>query len=110
MLFVKNGIEVGVKNPVCYDLFIKQGWKPVKEKDASLEKTEKPIEKMPKEEVKNLDEGKKDKPSEDKVYKKGDFTTWSIKNITKLGEELGYTFATTKKADIINEFLAQQEK
>lgn len=36
MLFVKNGIEIGVDNPVCYNLFVRQGWTPVNDTPAPV--------------------------------------------------------------------------
>lgn len=111
MLFVKNGIEIGVDNPVCYSLFIRQGWKPV-ESDNLSQVTEQPIEKEPikNEAVEVAEETAENSQEEIKIYKKGHFNTMSVEKIKELAESLGYTITATKKADIVEEFLAQQNK
>lgn len=111
MLFAKNGIKIGVDNPVCYDLFIRQGWKPVECKIELLE-TKTPIEKEPNEDevIKVTEETVDDNQEEVKTYKKGHFNTMSVDKIKELAKELGYTITATKKADIVEEFLAQQNK
>lgn len=111
MLFAKNGIKIGVENPVCYDLFIRQGWKPVEGK-VELPETETPINEEPikDEAVEVAEETVKDSQDEVKIYKKGHFNTMSVEKIKELAKELGYTITATKKADIVEEFLAQQNK
>jgi len=99
MLFIKNGLEVEVDNPVCYDLFVRQGWTPVKSNKVSIETDET---------VKVAEETVEDNQEEIKVYKKGHFNTMSVEKIKELAKELGYSITATKKADVIEEFLQQQ--
>jgi len=111
MLFVKDGIKIGVNNPVCFELFREQGWKPVDiETPINNDPTKNRVIGVAEETVEdNLDienEGGIDKT----IYKKSDFTTWSKEKILEVAKNLGYTITTTKKADMIEEFLAQQNK
>lgn len=59
------------------------------------------------EDNKVIDEISNDEP---KIYKKGDFTTWSKEAILELAESLGYSLTATKKAEMIEEFLKFQDK
>jgi len=99
MLFIKDGIKIGVNNPVCFDLFRKQGWKPVDEVIQVTEET-----------VKDNHDVKNGNGIDKPTYKKNDFTTWSKEKILEVAKSLGYTITATKKADMIEEFLAQQNK
>lgn len=56
------------------------------------------------------DEDTSDDSSDDStVYTEEELTAMTIAQIKALAEELGYTITATKKADIIAEFLEQQE-
>ncbi len=44
-----------------------------------------------------------------RAYAAEDLNTMTIAEIKSLADELGYSITATKKADIITEFLAQQE-
>jgi hypothetical protein len=95
--YIKSGIVLGNSNPVLDGLFIKNGWIPVIE-NKTVEVAEETVE-----------DSQKDIVSESPtIYKKGDFTTMSKEKIVELAESLGYTITATKKADMIEEFLAQQ--
>ena len=107
MLFVKNGIEIGVDNPVCYNLFVRQGWTPVESHATSVE-TEENMHMDGNDAVKVDTEATESGNDGIKIYKKGHFNTMSVDKIKELAEELGYTITATKKADIIEEFLLQQ--
>jgi len=121
MLFVKDGIKIGVNNPVCFELFREQGWKPLESetpinkepaKDEVIEVAEETVEdNQENEEIINEDnENGQDDNNKPHIYTKGDFVTWSKEKILEVAENLGYTITSTKKADMIEEFLTQQNK
>lgn len=100
MKYIKDGVVLGNNNPVLDELFIKNGWLPVlvqPEENKTVEVAEETVEDSQDIEHKT--------PT---IYKKGDFMTMSKEKIVELAESLGYTITATKKADMIEEFLAQQ--
>jgi len=122
MLFVKDGIKIGVNNPVCFELFREQGWKSLESetpinkepaKDEVIEVAEETVEDNQENDVvitEDNESGQDESNSEPNMYTKGDFVTWSKEKILEVAESLGYTITATKKADMIEEFLAQQNK
>jgi hypothetical protein len=101
MKFAKGGLIIESLNPVCDSLYLKQGWVPVVDElieDKTVEVTE------------ETDENGQDEGGDDsaEVNKKINFTTMSKEKIVELAESLGYKITATKKADMITEFLAQQ--
>lgn len=129
MRFRKGSLVIENNNPVCDSLYLRQGWVPVEDAPVVIEEsviTETSIS-LTAEQAQVIDEQTEDKTVEvaeetvensqkDSVdetpiaYKKGDFTTLSKDKIVELAESLGYTITATKKADMIEEFLAQQNK
>lgn len=129
MRFRKGSLVIENNNPVCDSLYLRQGWVPVEDASVVIEEsviTETSVS-LTAEQAQVIDEQTEDKTVEvaeetvensqkDSVdeapiaYKKGDFTTLSKDKIVELAESLGYTITATKKADMIEEFLAQQNK
>lgn len=129
MRFRKGSLVIENNNPVCDSLYLRQGWVPVEDAPVVIEEsviTETSVS-LTAEQAQVIDEQTEDKTVEvaeetvensqkDSVdetpiaYKKGDFTTLSKDKIVELAESLGYTITATKKADMIEEFLAQQNK
>lgn len=129
MRFRKGSLVIENNNPVCDSLYLRQGWVPVEDAPVVIEEsviTETSVS-LTAEQAQVIDEQTKDKTVEvaeetvensqkDSVdetpiaYKKGDFITLSKGKIVELAESLGYTITATKKADMIEEFLAQQNK
>lgn len=103
MKYIKNGIVLGNNNPVLDGLFIKNGWIPVIDNVVENKAVEVAEETAKNSQDENVSEVIP-------TYKKGDFTTMSKVEIIELAEDLGYTITATKKADMIEEFLAQQNK
>lgn len=99
-------------NPVCDSLFLKRGWTPVI--DEPITETVEVVSEITTDGV-FIDDGNSNPtvnqiPLETpKIYKSGDFTTWSKDKIIELATTLGYTITATKKVDIIEEFLTQQK-
>lgn len=50
-----------------------------------------------------------DKGGETVVYSENDLSVMTVTQIKTLASDLGYSITKTLKADVINEFLAQQE-
>lgn len=100
MKYIKNGIVLGNNNPVLDGLFIKNGWIPVIDNVVENKAVE-----VAEETVEDSQDIEHKAPT---IYKKGDFMTMSKEKIVELAESLGYTITATKKADMIEEFLAQQ--
>lgn len=102
MKFAKGGLIIESNSPVCDSLYLKQGWLPV---------IDELIENKTVEVTEETNENGQNKREDEipKVYTKGDFTTWSKEAITELANSLGYAITATKKAEMIEEFLKQQE-
>ena len=101
MKFVKGELIMEINNPVCESLFLKLGWTPV---------VDEPIEDKTVEVTEETDENGQDEDGDitTEVPKKINFTTLSKEKIIELAESYGYKITATKKADMIVEFLAQQ--
>ena len=101
MKFAKGELIMEISNPVCESLFLKQGWTPIineSTEDKTVEVTE------------ETDDNGQDESGVNAtgVHKKINFTTMSKEKIIELAESCGYKITATKKADMIVEFLAQQ--
>jgi hypothetical protein len=114
MKFAKGGLMLEI-NPVFEKVYLGQGWVPVIDEDISLTAEtvsviDEPIENKTVEVAEETVENSQTLNSNEspKIYKKSDFVTLSKDKIIELAESLGYTITAAKKAEIIEEFLLQQ--
>lgn len=99
-------------NPAFERIYLRQGWTPVVEEITPLTAEEASIVDEPTENetVEVPEETDEDSQVKAKVYKKGHFNTMSVDKIKELAESLGYVITAEKKAEIVDEFLAQQNQ
>lgn len=93
--FVKDGLTMEVSS-VCENLFIKQGWQPFKEEPIIIDsEKEESVDKQ---------------VNEVKIYSKRAFNGMSIEKILGIAKERNYDITATEKNEIVEQFLALQDK
>ena len=98
--FVKDGLTMEVSS-VCENLFIKQGWQPFKDEPIVIDSEKE-------ESIDSQIDGKEE--SELKTYSKRAFNGMSVDKILELAKEREYEITATEKGDIVEQFLALQDK